>query len=163
LGLDAFVFCDCIEKGRLSIPHPWPRLLFIGPNGSPEIRSGSAARVAAHDDWMELPPCRHDQMMLDSCHLGSATHISLLRESLVGKDKNYPVLLDQVFYSGTHCGDHLEVEDVRTLSAELARLRETKLLTVAGRGKDTTEFISTIKNLRRLAKAALSINKPLAF
>ena len=44
MGLDAVVFCDCVEKNRLKSPHPYPGLLYISPNGSPEIRSRSSAK-----------------------------------------------------------------------------------------------------------------------
>ncbi len=29
MGLDASVYCDCVETGRLHTPHPLPHLLFI--------------------------------------------------------------------------------------------------------------------------------------
>jgi hypothetical protein len=52
MGLDAVVFCDCVEKDRLKSPHPFPRLLYISPNGSPEIHSRSQAKIEQHYDWM---------------------------------------------------------------------------------------------------------------
>jgi len=59
MGLDAVVFCDCVEKGRLMVQHPYPRLLYIARNGSPEIRSKDPGKVDEHDKWMDLrhAPC----------------------------------------------------------------------------------------------------------
>src|ERR1035441_7856178 len=120
MGLDAVVFCDCVEKGCLTVPHPHPRLLYIASNGSPEIRSKHPGKVDEHDKWMNLPPCEHEDMMLDGCHLGNAGYISHLYEILsgaaTGHGRSYSVLLGKVLYDGTHCGDHLAIRDVRRLS-----------------------------------------------
>jgi hypothetical protein len=56
MGLDAMVFCNCVEKGRLTVPHPYPRMLYIASNGSPGVRSKDPVKVEAHDNWMDLPP-----------------------------------------------------------------------------------------------------------
>jgi len=163
MGLDACVFCDCVEKKRLKVPHPYPRLLFIGENGSPEIRSKVPAKVEAHDEWMELPPCRHEQMMLDGCGLGSAGFVSIVRDMLAVQEGDYPVLLGRVFYSGTHCGDHLGTRDLRRLAVELDRLEESELLRTALSGKTAKEIRAVIESLRRTVTTALSVKKPIAF
>lgn len=49
MGLDALVYCDCVEKGRLRIPHPFPKLLYTEENGSPEIKSKDPKKIAAHE------------------------------------------------------------------------------------------------------------------
>ena len=36
MGLDAVVFCDCVEKNRLKSPHPFPIFYIFPPNGSPK-------------------------------------------------------------------------------------------------------------------------------
>lgn len=64
MGLDAVVFCDCVETNRLKVPHPFPKLLYVESNGSPEISSKSPAKIDKHDEWMNLPPCQHEGMMV---------------------------------------------------------------------------------------------------
>ena len=64
MGLDAVVFCNCVEMKRLKVPHPFPKLLYVESNGSPEIRSQNRAKVDRHDEWMALPPCRHRDMLV---------------------------------------------------------------------------------------------------
>ena len=167
MGLDAMVFCDCIEKGRLAVQHPHPRLLYIASNGSPEIRSKDPVKVDDHDKWMDLPPCEHAQMMLDSCHLGNVGFISKLRSILSAilrtRGQTCPVLLGKVLYSGAHSGDHLTVVDVRKLSIELNRLKGMQISGVAASGEDAGQIALTIRELRRLVKTALSANKPISF
>jgi hypothetical protein len=167
MGLDAVVFCDCVEKGRLRVQHPYPRLLYIARNGSPEIRSKDPGKVDQHDKWMDLPPCEHEGMMLPGAYRASANHISHLNRifsSVLRKHgKACPVLLGKVLYSGTHCGDHLAMRDVRMLSNELDRLKEAILSATALSGEDTRLGASAIRELRELVKIALSTNKPIAF
>ena len=167
MGLDAVVFCNCVEKGCLSVPHPHPRLLYIASNGSPEIRSKDPAKVDEHDKWMELPPCEHEDMMLDGCELGNVGSISHLHKILTGVLRTHglacPVLLEKVFYSGSHCGDHLSVQDVHRLSNELDRLEEAMPSATALSGKDARQIALAIKELKQLVKTALAVNKPIAF
>jgi hypothetical protein len=33
MGLDAIVFCNCVEKGKLKKQHPYPDLLYIAADG----------------------------------------------------------------------------------------------------------------------------------
>lgn len=136
-------------------------MLFIGENGSPEIRSKATAKLEAHDKWMELPPCEHEQMMLDGCTLGNAGFVSIVRDMLAVQEEDNPVLLGKVFYSGTHCGDHLGIRDVRRLAVELDRLEESELLGTAPAGQTVKEIRAVIRSLRRMATVALSIHKPL--
>jgi hypothetical protein len=141
MGLDAVVFCDCVEKGRLTVQHPYPRLLYIARNGSPEIRSKDPGKIDEHDKWMDLPPCEHEGMMLPGAYQASASHISHLNRIFSSVFRTYhqacPVLLGKVLFSGTHCGDHLAVRDVRMLSNELDRLKEAIPSATALSGEDT--------------------------
>lgn len=113
MGLDAVVFCDCVEKKRLKVPHPYPRLLYISPNGSPEIRSKDPEEIERHDEWMELPPCEHEAMMLGGCVLGNMSLVERVRDAL-GEALKPPlprcsVLLGRVLYCGTHTRGHLTI------------------------------------------------------
>ena len=115
MGLEAVVFCDCLERGKLKNPHPFPDLVYVAPNGAPEIRSKTDREIGLHDDWMESA-CRHENMMIGGCQLGSAGGIEFLRDALRRTVRRYardfPVLWKKVIYSGTHTGDHLSLTDV---------------------------------------------------
>jgi hypothetical protein len=168
MGLDAVVYCDCVEKNYIAIPHPYPRLLYVGRNGAPEIRSRDQVKIDQHQEWLDRPPCKHNQMMLDGCCLGNMFYILRLRDIVAHFAAKHrqavPVLLKRVFYNGTHTGDYLTVKDVGRLSDELAGLKgarfsETGLVLA----EDAREISKTMRALRRLAKKALTVNKPIAF
>jgi hypothetical protein len=167
MGLDAVVFCDCVEKGCLLVPHPYPRLLYIAGNGSPEIRSKDPAKIHEHDNWMDLPPCKHEGMMLADCSVGNMMFVPHLRDilSAVATKRGHacPVLLGKVLYSGTHCGDHLTLRDVGRLSNELDSLKGAKLSTAALSGEDAQQIATAMRDLRRLVKTSLAVIKPIAF
>lgn len=165
MGLDAFVFCDCVEKGRLRIPHPYPRLLYISSSGSPEIRSNDPAMLQKHVDWMEMDPCqlKHETLMMDGDTLGNAGFINEIRERLertLRPRSQYSVLLTKVLYCGTHTGDHLTIAQVRRLAIELRQLKRVLQGSVAA---DRRLIIPTINQLERLTRTSLRTMKPIAF
>ena len=167
MGLDAVVFCNCVETSKLKVPHPFPRLLHIWKNGSPEIRSKDEAKIAAHDSWMALPPCKHEDMMIDGCSLVNAGGASVIYEVLLRAEKQsrirFPILLNRVFYSGTHCGDFLTLVQIKKLDVELRQVRRQKL-TDLGVAKGDVKWITEVfANLARLVKIAQKIGKPIAF
>ena len=109
MGLDAVVFCGCVEKDRLKSPHHFPHLLYIAPNGCPEIRSSSRTKIEQHDDWMRHA-CKHEDMMVGGDHLGNVSSIEFLQQALRravrSPGRDFPALWKKVIYSGAHCGDH---------------------------------------------------------
>ena len=70
MPLIALVYCDCVEKGRLLIPHPRPDLLTTDADGMPTLSGGDAGDHEAHAHWMyEQPSCAHDQFVLIGGHI----------------------------------------------------------------------------------------------
>ncbi len=165
MGLDAMVFCDCVEKGRLTVPHPYPRLLYIDSNGCPEIRSKDPGKIDEHDKWMNLPPCEHEAMQFAGCWLGNVGYVDRLRSVLSGalrrNGQAYPVLLRRVLYDGGHAGDWLTVREVQKLSTELDRLKRRSLPTLGPR--DARHVASVTRKLSRLVRVSLATKKPIAF
>jgi hypothetical protein len=167
MGLDAVVFCDCVEKKRLKVPHPYPRRLFIKANGSPEIRSEDSDEIDRHDQWMELPPCKHESMMMDGCDVGNVWYVNRVYDALAAVLKpplpRCPVLLGKVLYDGTHTGDHLTRGQVQKLATELQQLKKVDLK-AAGLGDDDRKAVKDIiAKFTRLTRTAQRINKPIAF
>ncbi len=167
MGLDAVVFCDCVETEKLKVPHPFPYLLHISRNGSPDIRSKDAAKIAAHDAWVTLPPCKHGEMMVDGCSLGNASGVGVIYDVLSRAQKSFriplPILLNKVFYSGTHCGDFLTLAQVGKLDVELKRPRQLKLTELGIATNDAKWIADTVASLVRLVKVAQKVGKPIAF
>jgi hypothetical protein len=60
MGLDAFIFCDCYEKGLLREPPPAGVTLCVEPDGSlgREQEDGTFESDLIWDEWREQPkPC----------------------------------------------------------------------------------------------------------
>jgi hypothetical protein len=166
MGLDACVYCDCVEKNRLSTPHPYPKQLYIERNGSPEIRSVDSAKQEKHDAWIQATPCKHDEMTVDDAYLGNAGFIGLLRDALRGASSMLPacpVLLSKVLYSGTHTGDFLSPVQVSLLHEELQQLKAVDLRASGLPRPQIKPCLSLLAELERLSKSALKIRKPIAF
>jgi hypothetical protein len=151
----------------LKVPHPFPRLLYILPNGCPEIRSKDEAQISKHDEWMDLPPCRHESMMIDGDRLGTVAGIDsiyeLCSEILKPPHPRCHVLMRKVIYSGSHCGDFLSVLQVKRLAAEVEQVRSLDLKSFGISSEDKKFIRSVMSKLARLAKVSLKIKKPIAF
>ena len=167
MGLDAVIFCNCVETKKLKVPHPFPRLLYTLKDGRPVIRSNDAAKIAAHEAWMALPPCKHEDMMVDGCSLGNASGAEFIYEVLSSAQKplrtKFPFLLNKVFYSGTHCCDFLTLAQVRRLDVELKQLRKLKLTDLGVATRDVKWITEIIVSLTRLVKVAQKVGKPIVF
>lgn len=162
MSLNAVVYCDCVEKGRLTIPHPHPDLLFIDETGSPDIISDDPLDIESHDRWESLRPCQHEHFWLAERWLGNTSLIGSIRE-LIEKHssdpaREYPTLWSKVIYDSSHSGDFLISNDVRKLSDEMDRLsRMENLLTT------DTNLVEFLRKLQDLIRASLSVNKPISF
>jgi hypothetical protein len=167
MGLDAVVFCDCVERKRLKVPHPYPRLLYISSNGSPDIRSTDPDQLEEHDKWMELPPCKHQSMMVNGCYLGDAgfiEHVSSILEVVLKPPlPRCPILLGRVLYCGSHTGDHLTISQVQKLAVELQKLKRLNLKKVGVSSRDLRWVRSVMAKLDSLVSTSRRIKKPIAF
>ncbi len=166
MGLDAVVFCDCVEKGRLKTPHPFPGLLYIAVNGCPDVRSRDGAKIEQHEAWMHSA-CAHEDMMIDGTHLGNISSIEfmwqMLHAAIPAPERDFPVLCRKVIYDGGHCGDHLTRASVLRLVEELKRLRKIDFSKLDIKKADV-KFIDEFQSeLSRLVKTAIKIKKPIAF
>lgn len=164
MSLRAVVYCDCVEKGLLRIPHPLPDLLSIDPSGCPAISSEDAADAKSHDRWEVQRPCPHDRFWLIERYLGNISSIGVIRQAIDGLSASdqrgrYPVLLSKVLYSGSHSGDFLTIEEVVRLRDELDHLRKT-LDEQSDNRATLREFLS---RMDELVCASLTVGKPISF
>ena len=167
MGLDAVVFCDCVERKKLKVPHPFPGLLFVRSNGSPEIHSKNPARIDKHDMWMESPPCQHKGMMAAGSYLGNVVLVERVHQALESVLRyplpRCPIVMTRVLQSGTHTGDYLKLRHVRSLERELQKLKQLDLRKAGVSSAELRLIRSVIAKLGRLTKVALRIKKPIAF
>jgi hypothetical protein len=161
MGLDAFVFCDCYEKGRLQEPPPAGVTLCVEPDGAlgREQDDGTLEADLAWDEWREQRACAHQGGILLRHRLGNISLVGLLRAELQREAERFPVLVTKVVYSGSHSGDYLRVEEIPALQREIELLREFR----CGSPK-ADAFMSEFRaQMSELAATALSIGKPIAF
>ena len=161
MGLDAFVFCDCYEKGRLRAPPPAGVTLRVEPDGSLGRQKDGATLEAdlAWDQWHEREACAHPGGILLHHRLGNISLIGLIRAELQPEPEQFPVLLRKIVYSGSHAGDHLPVEEIPALQRELETLRGFRC---SSRRAD--RFMVAFRDqMSQLVTTALSIGKPIAF
>ena len=158
MGLNAFVFCDCYEKGRLKRPPPNPEFVYVLPHGDIDCRSDDPKVLKRFDRWRPNA-CRHREGVLAGDSFGSITGIDLLRNMLTPQRRILPTLLNHVIWSGSHTGDHLTVKQVQKLSVELDRLKEFR----CGAKVIDLEIQAFRRRLARLVRVALKAGRPIAF
>ena len=159
MGLDAFVFCDCFEKGRLREPPPRPELVYVIDNGRLECDSDDPEILEEFDIWIRDRACKHEEGILTGYYIGNATLIAELWNELTNEAQKFPVLLGKVLYDGTHCGDFLNKSDIIRLKVEIKRLSKFRC-----RDSRMQEYMQTFQQqMSNLVDCALSVGKPIAF
>jgi hypothetical protein len=159
MGLDATVYCDCYEAGRLREPPPNPDLISVAPDGSLDCRSDDLDTLLEFDRWLLKRACEHENGVLLHHRIGNLAQVGLLRGELSREAGKFPIVLEKVIYSGTHAGDYLSLDDVRQLESEL---RDMDRFVCSD--KANQKYIKWFgRQMRELAKAALSVSKPISF
>lgn len=159
MGLDAVVYCDCFETGKLKEPPPYPTLVFVGPNGGLDCESDDSETLAEFDQWLMSRACEHKNGMLAGHYIGNAALVALLRVELEREGEKFPVLLGKVLYCGTHTGDYLSLDDIKDLKPELNRLDGF----ICSSEENPTYIKQFRQQMQELVEAALSVRKPIAF
>jgi hypothetical protein len=161
MSLDATVYCDCYEKGRLREPPPGDSSVLVDSDGSlcgePGIRT--VEELIAWDQWREHRACEHPRGEIVHHRLGNVSLIALLRGELQREASRFPVLLTKVLYNGIHAGDYLPVDLIPTLQREVEALSTSK-----SSDRKVEEFMSDFRTqMLDLIAASLSVGKPIAF
>ncbi len=155
MGLDASVHCNCIKEGKAP-PHPFAELLAFDETGEPILKKEgeiSQDLWLAHDKW-HRNSCAHSGYLVDR-HLGNMSLVACVREFLQSNSPNYfPLLLERVVYSGTHCGDWIAASGIPQLLTETRRLQ----------GLTSDPLILEFANdVAALAEASLATGNPIVF
>jgi hypothetical protein len=159
MSLDAFVFCDCYEKGKLLKPPPAGISLQVQPDGSLCHDGDSIEADRAWYQWKPRSACKHEGGVLLHHRLGNIALIRLLRSELQREPSRFPILLGKVLHSGTHSGDYLPFEFVPALQGEVEGLINFRSST-----PEAAEYISHFRvRMSELVAASLSVTKPIAF
>jgi hypothetical protein len=160
MGVDASVYCDCYEKGRVRKPPPQPELVYVDAFGQRCLKwDDPRADQIGYNLWL-TEACEHGPMgELVSHRLGNAATIGFLRELLAETPERFPVLLAKVVYDGVHAGDSLSVDDVERLCPEIDRLRG-----IHSHDKSDEDRIRDFeRQMSDLTEAARRVQKPIVF
>ncbi|HEX5276476.1 MAG TPA: hypothetical protein VFW42_02280 [Fluviicoccus sp.] len=151
MGIDALVFCDCLEKGGLrKEPKPeWQ--VYVQEDGCRESASSELRHQAAFGHWHETA-CPHDYGILMHRRFNSASVAALLLpcpENL----HVLPPVLRRILSLPTAQSDRLDAPALHRLLEELSQIRNTA----------PPACHPLLDDLQALAAAALRIGKPLVF
>lgn len=159
MGLDAVVYCDCFEKGRLREPPPTGCLLAVSGDGSLFCNSDDLDVQLAFDQWQSNRACEHEDGILVHHRIGNIALVAALRTQLEQEPHRFPFLLSKVLYSGTHCGDYISAQDATLLRPEIAALAD-----VHCEEPDMQEFMRGFEaQMAELVEIALRVGKPISF
>ena len=104
MGLDATVYCNCFEVGR--VKEPPPCTVVVAADGSLDCKSDDLDTDLSFAKWL-LHACEHANGVLLHHRLGNMALVGLVRSELRQDELKFPVLLTKVLYNGTHAGDYL--------------------------------------------------------
>ena len=160
MSLDAFVFCDCFEKGRLKEPSPPRCRIALGPDGSVDNIGETTLEVQlAFDDWRWHRMCEHQEGILLHHRIGNIGLVSSLRAELRRFPERFPMILSKVIYNGIHGGDYIPAQDVERVRPEVKALAD-----IHSKDANLEWFLRNFESqMSELVDCALQVNKPIAF
>src|ERR1044072_1370898 len=101
MGLDAYVYCDCLENGRQYKPLPRDVSIEVHPDGYAVAVKNRQEIREDHPEWNDFD-CAHPRRALLHHRLGKISLIGLLRAELNRDPDRFPIILQKVIYSGSH-------------------------------------------------------------
>jgi len=156
MGLDALVYCDCHELGRMRSAPPTPAK--VDDTGALVPSAQNSQEVAAFDRW-RADACEHPGGIAVREHLGNVATIAALHEALGRQPKAFPILVERVLYSGSHTGDHLALALLSGLGLELARLADVPDMDA----QEQQGLLQFRERLGTIVRVAREVGKPIVF
>jgi hypothetical protein len=159
MGLDATVYCNCFETGRLKEIPPFFETIFVDNDGNLDCRSKDFETQLEFDQWLFYRACEHENGVLLHHRMGNIALVSLLRNELSRESEKFPVILQKILYNGIHAGDYLALDEVVKLKTELDELGGA-----AASDARNKQFIDDFhEQLVELTNASLQVKKPISF
>lgn len=159
MGIDAAVFCDCFERGKLRAEPPPEWKVYVDYDGGRACGSENIEILMSFDRWNHADACVHQHGILLHHRIGNIALVGAIRGHLQEHAAQLPLILEKVVYSGIHAGDLLALDEVRQLQSELDALHE-----VHSDGTEMEESLRDFeKKLRDLCECSLHVGKPIAF
>ena len=157
MALDARVYCNCFEAGKLLIPPPHPDQVYVAEDGG--LACKDLFRLYEFEEWLEKYACSHPGGVALHHHLGGLGVIDFLREELERAPNDFPLLLGKVVYDGSHAGDFLAMAELKELLAETIRLSGLR----TSDGEEEALLRNFERQLKELITCAIQMRKPIVF
>jgi hypothetical protein len=159
MGLDAVVYCDCFETGRLREPAPPGCELAVAPDGSLFCGNDDLNVQLAFDQWLHSRACEHEDGVLLHHYLGNTATVAALRTELQRLSAQFAIILTKVIYNGVHAGDHLGTPEIAGLVSEIAVLSDLR-----GSTPDRDQLVRHFESqIAALVQCAQRVSKPISF
>ena len=159
MGLDAVVYCDCFETGKLKEIPLFFDEIFVTADGSLDCKSEDMETILEFDQWCLDRACNHENGVKIHHYIGNIALVSLLHREISREENKFDLILNKILYSGTHAGDYLEIKVVRQIQRELLHLSE--LVCSDKRSQDFVNYFC--QQLNELVNESLKVNKPISF
>jgi len=138
MGLESWVYCNCIKEGKAP-PHPFPELLAFDERGEATLKSQGEISLElwlTHDKWYRNS-CSHSGHLIEK-RIGNIALVAHVRRFLEGNSPNeFSLLLERVVYDGVHSGDWIAARDVPQLMGETRKLQSIANRSTSVRAKPT--------------------------
>jgi hypothetical protein len=157
MGLDAAVYCNCYEAGRLRTPPPPSASVSVWEDGSLYCINKEALKE--FDEWLENDDCEHEGGIALAHYLGNTTRTGLVREELRKFANDFPMILDKVIGSGIHCGDYIRLDEIESLREEVDHLGA--IHSAETRREQVLCYFE--EQMNELIACSLQMKKPVAF
>lgn len=158
MGLDATVFCNCFESGRVRTP-PLPEwMVGVEKSGARAPQSSNIDEQMAFDQW-DLDACDHPSGILIHCRIGDIGTVGLIRASLSKRPELFPVILSRIVYDGVHAGDYIDASEIQSLRPELEALSRIQF----DNSLANKVIMHFKQRLSELVEWAIRIGKPISF
>ena len=156
--LQAYVFCDCYEHGRLKHQPPNPEIVAVLPNGDLGYYRATREQHAAFVAWRSHA-CRHPEGVIKGGQLGCRLSRHVLYRAMIPHSRAFPLFVRKVLGCKPHTSNsHLTFKQVEKLQFELVRL---KIFHLAD-SKFDRELQYYYGQMKQLVRAAMKFHKPIA-
>lgn len=157
--VDAVVFCNCFEKGRLREPPPVGCRLTVAADGALLCGSDDLYVQTAFANWLHDRACDHEYGRLLSRPIGDIAEIATLRTILQQVAGRYSMILSRVVYHGSHNGTFIPPRELPALRAEVMSLAD-----IHCEDRDMEKRMRVFEScMSELVECAMFANKPIAF
>ena len=158
MKLQAYVFCNCFEQGRVKRPPPNPEIVGVLTNGDNRCFRPTPAQYQAYESW-RLNACRHKYGTVTGGELGHRLPREVLHRAMLPHRRIFPIFVRKVLGCKPHTRfSHLTLKQVAKLQVELTRFKNFHL---ADRKFDK-ELQYYRGQMKQLVRAALKFQQPIA-